>query len=117
MKQLFRLAIAAGLLLGAGAAFAANDTPAGTWKQVDDETGKPTSIIQITDTDGKLQGKVLQVMNESPDDIARDGSPPGVGALLTRNVFRLVDALPILYGVGLIATLCMAKYGLDFGSF
>lgn len=37
--------------------------------------------------------------------VARDGSPPGVGALLTRNVFRLVDALPILYGVGLIATL------------
>ena len=36
--------------------------------------------------------------------IARDGSPPGVGALLTRNVFRLVDSLPILYGVGLIAT-------------
>jgi uncharacterized RDD family membrane protein YckC len=37
--------------------------------------------------------------------VARDGSPPGVGALLARNVFRLVDALPLLYGVGLIATL------------
>jgi uncharacterized RDD family membrane protein YckC len=37
--------------------------------------------------------------------IARDGSPPGLGALLTRNVFRLVDSLPLLYGVGLIATL------------
>ena len=37
--------------------------------------------------------------------VARDGSPPGVGAVLTRNVFRLVDALPLLYGVGLIATL------------
>ena len=37
--------------------------------------------------------------------VARDGSPPGVGALLTRNVFRLVDALPLLYGVGLLATL------------
>lgn len=37
--------------------------------------------------------------------IARDGSPPGVGALLTRNVFRLVDSLPLFYGVGLVATL------------
>jgi uncharacterized RDD family membrane protein YckC len=37
--------------------------------------------------------------------IARDGNPPGPGALLTRNVFRLVDSLPLLYGVGLIATL------------
>lgn len=36
---------------------------------------------------------------------ARDGSPPGVGALLTRNVFRLVDSLPLFYGVGLVATL------------
>ena len=37
--------------------------------------------------------------------VTRDGSSPGVGALLTRNVFRLVDSLPLLYGVGLIATL------------
>jgi uncharacterized RDD family membrane protein YckC len=37
--------------------------------------------------------------------VTRDGNPPGVGALLTRNVFRLVDSLPLLYGIGLIATL------------
>ena len=37
--------------------------------------------------------------------VTRDGNPAGVGALLTRNVFRLVDSLPLLYGVGLIATL------------
>jgi uncharacterized RDD family membrane protein YckC len=37
--------------------------------------------------------------------VTREGGSPGVGALLTRNVFRLVDSLPILYGVGLITTL------------
>jgi uncharacterized RDD family membrane protein YckC len=37
--------------------------------------------------------------------VARDGSSPGVGALLARNVFRLVDSLPLFYGVGLVATL------------
>jgi uncharacterized RDD family membrane protein YckC len=37
--------------------------------------------------------------------VARDGSSPGLGALLTRNVFRLVDSLPLCYGVGLLATL------------
>jgi len=37
--------------------------------------------------------------------VARDGSSPKVGALLTRNVFRLVDSLPLFYGVGLVATL------------
>jgi uncharacterized RDD family membrane protein YckC len=37
--------------------------------------------------------------------VARDGSPPRVSALLIRNVFRLVDSLPVAYGVGLVATL------------
>jgi uncharacterized RDD family membrane protein YckC len=37
--------------------------------------------------------------------VTRDGSPPGVTALLTRNVFRFVDSLPVAYGVGLVATL------------
>jgi hypothetical protein len=36
--------------------------------------------------------------------VTRTGGSPGVGALLTRNVFRLVDTLPLLYGVGLVAT-------------
>jgi len=35
--------------------------------------------------------------------VARDGGPPGAGALLTRNVFRLIDCLPLCYGVGLVA--------------
>src|SRR5256714_11999945 len=35
--------------------------------------------------------------------VARDGGAPSAGALLTRNVFRLVDSLPLFYGVGLIA--------------
>jgi uncharacterized RDD family membrane protein YckC len=34
--------------------------------------------------------------------VARDGGAPSAGALLTRNVFRLVDSLPLFYGVGLI---------------
>ncbi len=37
--------------------------------------------------------------------VMRDGSPPSITALLTRNVFRLVDSLPIAYGVGLLTTL------------
>jgi uncharacterized RDD family membrane protein YckC len=34
--------------------------------------------------------------------VARDGSAPGVGALLVRNVFRLIDSLPLAYGLGLV---------------
>jgi uncharacterized membrane protein SpoIIM required for sporulation/uncharacterized RDD family membrane protein YckC len=42
--------------------------------------------------------------------VARDGSTPSLGALLTRNVFRLIDSLPVAYGVGLVATLVTADH-------
>jgi uncharacterized RDD family membrane protein YckC len=34
--------------------------------------------------------------------VMRDGTPPGAGPILIRNVFRLLDSLPIAYVVGLI---------------
>lgn len=34
-----------------------------------------------------------------------DGGAPGIGALLVRNLFRLVDSLPTLYAVGLLTTM------------
>jgi uncharacterized RDD family membrane protein YckC len=33
--------------------------------------------------------------------VTRGGGTPGIGALLVRNVFRLIDCLPVAYGVGL----------------
>jgi len=36
---------------------------------------------------------------------ARDGGAPTVGALLARNVFRLIDSLPLAYGVGLLTVM------------
>lgn len=36
---------------------------------------------------------------------ARDGGAPGVGSLLTRNVFRLIDSFPFAYAVGLVTTM------------
>ncbi|MGH8134022.1 MAG: RDD family protein [Steroidobacteraceae bacterium] len=35
--------------------------------------------------------------------VARDGGAPSAAALLTRNVFRLIDSLPLCYGVGLLS--------------
>ena len=34
-----------------------------------------------------------------------DGGVPGIGALLIRNVFRLVDSLPSFYAIGLVTTM------------
>lgn len=37
--------------------------------------------------------------------VTREGATPGIGAILVRNVFRLVDALPAFYCLGLACTL------------
>jgi uncharacterized RDD family membrane protein YckC len=42
--------------------------------------------------------------------VARDGGAPTAGALLARNVFRLIDSLPLFYGVGLIATMTTREH-------
>jgi uncharacterized RDD family membrane protein YckC len=41
--------------------------------------------------------------------VTRDGATPGVGALLIRNVFRLVDSLPVFYCVGFAVVLCTSQ--------
>jgi uncharacterized RDD family membrane protein YckC len=42
--------------------------------------------------------------------VTRDGGAPGAGALLARNVFRLIDSLPLFYGAGLIATVLTREH-------
>jgi uncharacterized protein (DUF2147 family) len=100
MKHVVRLAFASGLLLGAGAVSAADvSTPVGTWKQVDDVTGKPTSILQITESNGELQAKVLQVMNATPEDIARDGNPPKCTQCDGARKDQPIIGMTIMWGV------------------
>jgi uncharacterized protein (DUF2147 family) len=42
-----------------------SDSPVGKWKTFDDKTGRAKSIVQITEENGELTGKVLEVL-ESP---------------------------------------------------
>jgi uncharacterized RDD family membrane protein YckC len=42
--------------------------------------------------------------------VARDGGVPGAAALLVRNVFRLIDSLPVFYGVGLVAAVATREH-------
>jgi len=58
-RQTALLALA--LAIGAPA-LAADTSPVGTWTTIDDATGKPKSIVQITESGGKLEGKVLEVL-------------------------------------------------------
>lgn len=41
---------------------------------------------------------------------SRDGSAPSAGPLLVRNVFRLIDSLPLAYGVGLLAVMLTPEH-------
>jgi uncharacterized protein (DUF2147 family) len=66
MKPLIRATFALALAASALPALAANDTPVGKWKTIDDETHQVKSIVEITEEGGLLQGKVLQVLK--PDD-------------------------------------------------
>jgi uncharacterized protein (DUF2147 family) len=38
--------------------FAANSTPAGLWKTIDDNTGKPRSLIRITESNGEYSAVI-----------------------------------------------------------
>ncbi len=50
------LAIAATLFVCARA-FATDASPAGVWKTVDDKTGQPKSIVEITEQNGELTAR------------------------------------------------------------
>jgi uncharacterized RDD family membrane protein YckC len=53
-------------------------------------------------TSGRTPGKRLAGIRVIGDD----GRVPGVGAHLARNVFRLIDSLPLLYVLGIVVGLC-----------
>lgn len=62
MKPLIRTALALVFAASAFPALAANDSPVGKWKTIDDKTKEVKSIVEITENGGLLEGKVLQVL-------------------------------------------------------
>lgn len=44
--------------------YAQNQTVIGKWKTIDDETGKPKSIVEIYEKSGKIYGKVIEILDE-----------------------------------------------------
>jgi uncharacterized protein (DUF2147 family) len=70
MRKILLIA-AAGLIGLSSQALLAQDmnTPVGTWKTVDDNTGRVKSLVKIWDVNGKLSGQVIEVYPEP-------GKPP-----------------------------------------
>lgn len=40
----------------------------GKWKTIDDETGQPKSIVEIYEQNGKIYGKVVEILNPAKKD-------------------------------------------------
>ena len=47
-------------------------SPVGTWKTIDDETGKEKSYVEIYEKDGKLYGKVSKILTKGKEDAKCD---------------------------------------------
>ncbi|GAB4415787.1 MAG: DUF2147 domain-containing protein [Bacteroidia bacterium] len=43
-------------------------SPVGVWKTIDDETGKPKSLVQIYEENGKYYGKITKLFREPNED-------------------------------------------------
>jgi uncharacterized protein (DUF2147 family) len=41
----------------------------GKWKTIDDNTGKPRSVVEITKKDGKAYGKILKLFREPGEEL------------------------------------------------
>ena len=92
-SALVSLFLAVGLV-NAAQAFAADTTPVGTWTQIDDATGKPKSIIEITQQpDGTLQGVVKQVL------FSDHGTHPICDKCSGERHNQPVDGMTVMWGV------------------
>lgn len=60
--------------------------------------------------DGRTPGKRIAGIRI----VTRDGQVPGIGAHFIRNIFRLVDSLPLAYVIGVITTM-MTENNVRFG--
>ena len=63
-KSLFTL-----LVLVFVVATAAAQSVLGKWKTIDDETGKPKSIVELYEKNGKVYGRILELLERKDDPI------------------------------------------------
>ena len=65
-RQQFTIALAAAAFSAFAAigACAQSASPAGLWKTIDDESGKPQSLVRITESNGEFRGKVEKLFRE-----------------------------------------------------
>lgn len=99
MKQVTWFALIAGSLLAASSAMAATDTPVGSWKTIDDATHQAKSIVEITEENGQLQGKIVKLLNRTPEDIAKVGEHPVCAKCEGQRKDQPIEGMTIMWAV------------------
>ena len=56
------------LMLGSSTAYAAEFTPVGLWRTIDDQTGKPRGLVRITEANGEYQARVEKTFPKPGED-------------------------------------------------
>ncbi|GAB3548067.1 DUF2147 domain-containing protein [Noviherbaspirillum agri] len=67
IKKYLTLAVTAAALTSASA-WAQDASPVGLWKTIDDETGKPKSLVRIVEANGEYRGKIEKLFREAGED-------------------------------------------------
>ena len=81
-------------LLAAPLAAAAQSSPVGRWKTIDDETGKAKSIVEISQArDGTLRGTVVEILSTDK------GPNPTCDKCKGANKDKPVKGMTILWGL------------------
>lgn len=62
------LAAASLCALGLPSAYAQQASPVGVWKTIDDHSGKPTSLIRISQSKGEYRGRIEKLFREPGED-------------------------------------------------
>ncbi|HJV81141.1 MULTISPECIES: DUF2147 domain-containing protein [Oxalobacteraceae] len=67
IRRLVTFSLAAATLAASGA-WAQQATAVGVWKTIDDETGKPKSLVRISESNGELRGKIEKLFREAGEE-------------------------------------------------
>ena len=73
---------------------AQNQSVLGKWKSIDDETGKALGIILIYEAEGKIFGKVLEILNPKDRDklcndcAGEDKNQPILGLTILKGLYK-----------------------------
>jgi uncharacterized protein (DUF2147 family) len=68
--KLIRFAFLAWVIVASASVYAAETSPAGLWKTIDDRSGQAKGLIRIREIAGKFEGKIDKIFPKTGDDPA-----------------------------------------------